>query len=235
MVERTTEGRSSLGFFSSPTFFSMNTPSTSTRIARGTMAPIMVRQPYVSITAPPTTGPTAGPADMTMPAMPIAVPRFSTGNTSMGTTETSGMSTPEPAACNTRPMMRNRKSGAAAHSSVPSANTSVAPKNSARVLNLSIRNAETGTMMPLTSGYMDMIHWAVEASMAKSDMMTGSAGDITVWFSSAKKAPRTTTATMRIWVPVMRPLAGATVQLSDISFLRIYSILRRRRAGPRAK
>ena len=108
-------------------------------------------------------------------------------------------------------MMRNRKSGAAAHSSVPSANTSVAPKNSARVLNLSIRNAETGTMMPLTSGYMDMIHWAVEASMAKSDMMTGSAGDITVWFSSAKKAPRTTTATMRIWVPVMRPLAGATV------------------------
>lgn len=63
------------------------------------MAPIMVRQPYVSITAPPTTGPTAGPADMTMPAMPIAVPRFSTGNTSMGTTETSGMSTPEPAAC----------------------------------------------------------------------------------------------------------------------------------------
>ena len=153
----------------------------------------------------------------------------------MGTTETSGMSTPEPAACNTRPMMRNRKSGAAAHSSVPSANTSVAPKNSARVLNLSIRNAETGTMMPLTSGYMDMIHWAVEASMAKSDMMTGSAGDITVWFSSAKKAPRTTTATMLIWVPVMRPLAGATVQLSDISFLRIYSILRRRRAGPRAK
>ena len=152
MVERTTEGRSSLGFFSSPTFFSMNTPSTSTRIARGTMAPIMVRQPYVSITAPPTTGPTAGPADMTMPAMPIAVPRFSTGNTSMGTTETSGMSTPEPAACSTRPMMRNRKSGAAAHSSVPSANTSVAPKNSARVLNLSIRNAETGTMMPLTSG-----------------------------------------------------------------------------------
>ena len=71
--------------------------------------------------------------------------------------------------------------------------------------------------------------------MAKSDMMTGNAGDITVWFSSAKKAPRTTTATMRIWVPVMRPFAGATVQLSDISFLRIYSILRRRRAGPRAK
>ena len=35
-------------------------------------------------------------------------------------------------------------------------------------------------MMPLTRGYMDMIHCAVEASMAKSAMMTGRAGDMTV-------------------------------------------------------
>ena len=138
-VERTTDSKSSLGFFSSPTFLSMNTPSTSTTNASGTMEPIITRQPYVSITAPPTTGPTAGPADMTMPARPMAVPRFSTGNTSMGTTATSGMSTPEPAACSTRPTIRNVKPGATAHNSVPSANTSVAPKNNVRVLNLSTR------------------------------------------------------------------------------------------------
>lgn len=32
-----------------------------------------------------------------------------------------------------------------------------------------------------------MIHCAVEASMPKSVMIAGSAGDMTVWFSSAKK------------------------------------------------
>ncbi len=42
------------------------------------------------------------------------------------------------------------------------------------------QKAETGTMMPLTRGYIDMIHCAVEASMAKSAMMTGRAGDMTV-------------------------------------------------------
>ena len=55
---------------------------------------------------------------------------------------------------------------------------------------------------------MDMIHCAVDASMPKSAMMTGSAGDMTVWFSSAKNAPSTTTATMRTCTPVIFPLAG---------------------------
>ena len=102
--------------------------------------------------APPSTGPTAGPADITMPATPMAVPRFSTGKTSIGTTETSGKSTPEAAACSTRPQMSRKNVGAAAQSAVPAANAAVAAKKSTRVENLSIRNAETGTMMPLTSG-----------------------------------------------------------------------------------
>ena len=130
--------------------------------------------------APPTTGPIAGPADITMPAMPIAVPRFSTGNTSMGTTETNGRSTPDAAACSTRPQISRKKVGAAAHSAVPAANAPVAAKNSCRVVKRSIKKADTGTMMPLTRGYMNMIHCAVEASMAKSAMMTGRAGDMTV-------------------------------------------------------
>ena len=120
--------------------------------ASGTMAPSMTRQPNESITAPPTTGPTAGPAAMTMPARPMAVPRFSTGNTSSGTTATRGNSTPELAACRTRPTMRGAKLGAMAHRRVPAANTPVALKKSARVEKRSMRKAEMGTMMPLTRG-----------------------------------------------------------------------------------
>ena len=54
-----------------------------------------------------------------------------------------------------------------------------------------------------------MIHWAVPASMSKSDMMTGSAGDMTVWLSSARKAPRTTTPTVRICAAVTPPCGAA--------------------------
>ena len=76
--------------------------------------------------------------------------------------------------------MSRKNVGAAAHSAVPAANAPVAAKNSWRVVKRSIKKAETGTMMPLTRGYMDIIHCAVEASMAKSAMMTGRAGDMTV-------------------------------------------------------
>ncbi len=50
---------------------------------------------------------------------------------------------------------------------------------------------------------MDIIHWAVDASMAKSFMITGSAGDMTVWLSSARNAPNTTTPVMRTWRAVV--------------------------------
>ena len=51
----------------------------------------------------------------------------------------SGISTPDPAACSTRPTISSEKSGATAHSSVPAANATSAPKNSLRVENLSIK------------------------------------------------------------------------------------------------
>lgn len=98
--------------------------------ANGTMQPRHARHPYASMMAPPTTGPIAGPADITMPAMPMAVPRFSTGNTSMGTTDTNGSSTPDAAACSTRPQISRKNVGAAAQSAVPAANAPVAAKNS---------------------------------------------------------------------------------------------------------
>lgn len=138
-VDRRTEGRSRRGSLSSPTLSSKNQLATAMISTRGTIAQNISRQPNASMMAPPATGPTAGPADITMPAMPMAVPRFSGGKTSMGTTATSGSCTPAPAACSTRPAKRTPKLGATAHSTVPAANTASDAKNSLRVENLSIR------------------------------------------------------------------------------------------------
>ena len=108
MVDSTTEAISSLGSFNVPTFFMSGMPSTMIANARAAMIRNIGRQPHASITSPPSTGPTAGPAAMTIPATPMAVPRSSTGNTSSGTVPTSGMRMPAPAACATRPAMRNQ-------------------------------------------------------------------------------------------------------------------------------
>ena len=129
-VESAMDGTSRCGRFPSPTLSSKNTAQASEARANGTMQPRHARHPYASMMAPPTTGPIAGPADITMPAMPMAVPRFSTGNTSMGTTDTNGSSTPDAAACSTRPQISRKNVGAAAQSAVPAANAPVAAKNS---------------------------------------------------------------------------------------------------------
>ena len=100
---------------------------------------------------PASTGPAAGAQLITMPAMPMAVPRFSGGKMSMGTTPTSGSCTPAPAACRMRPTMSNSKLGAAAHNAVPTINAAMDAKNSLRVEKRSMRNPVMGTMMPLTS------------------------------------------------------------------------------------
>ena len=111
----------------------------------------MARQPMASMIIPATTGPAAGATDMTMPAMPMAVPRFSGGKMSMGTTATSGSCTPAPAACRMRPTMSISKPGAKAHRTVPAMNVVMDAKKSLRVGKRSMRYPEMGTMMPLTS------------------------------------------------------------------------------------
>ena len=100
---------------------------------------------------------------MTMPAIPMAVPRFSGGKISMGTTATNGICTPAPAACRIRPTIKISNVGAIAQRTVPAMNTPIDAKNSFRVGNLSIRYADTGTMMPLTNMYMLVTHCAVPA------------------------------------------------------------------------
>ena len=95
-VDRTMDGTSRCGRLSSPTFVSRKKLTASTRMASGIIAQNIMRQPHASMMPPASTGPAAGAQLITMPAMPMAVPRFSGGKMSMGTT---------PAACSTRPTM----------------------------------------------------------------------------------------------------------------------------------
>lgn len=59
--------------------------SSVTIAASGSMRTKMARQPKLSMTAPATIGPIAGAQAMTMPDIPMAMPRFSRGNKSIGT------------------------------------------------------------------------------------------------------------------------------------------------------
>ena len=79
MVERITDRTLSFGFFNSLTFLSIIVPPTRMTSATTAMPMNIRRHPKLSITRPPTTGPIAGPAAMTIPAMPMAVPRLSGG------------------------------------------------------------------------------------------------------------------------------------------------------------
>ena len=150
-VDRMMDGTSRCGRLSSPTLESRKKLTTSTRRASGIIDQNIMRQPHASMMPPASTGPAAGAQLITMPAMPMAVPRFSGGKMSMGTTPTSGSCTPAPAACSTRPTMRSSNEGAAAHSAVPTMNETSETKNSLRVEKRSMRNPVIGTMMPLTS------------------------------------------------------------------------------------
>ena len=73
------------------------------------------------MTRPETLGPMAGANAMTMPKIPIAEPRRSTGKVSMSTVMTIGIRMPAPAACRRRPMSSTAKSGAMPAMRLPTA------------------------------------------------------------------------------------------------------------------
>ena len=87
-----------------------------------------------------------------MPAMPMAVPRFSTGNTSMGTTDTNGSSTPDAAACSTRPQISRKNVGSCAKRRSRGKRPRCGEEQLTGGEIGPIKKAETGTMMPLTRG-----------------------------------------------------------------------------------
>ena len=92
------------------------------------------RQPTESTRRPDSDGPTAGAKPMMSPMTPMAVPRFSRGNTSRITVNTMGMTAPVQAACMMRPSKSTQKFGATAAARLPAVNTDSAVMNSWRVV-----------------------------------------------------------------------------------------------------
>lgn len=72
-------------------------------------------------------------------------------------------------------MSRTVYMGAIAHSSVPAMKSPIAVRKSPRAVNLLMRKAVTGIMMPLTSMNDVVTHWAALAVMLKYSMNAGNA------------------------------------------------------------
>src|SRR5690625_5787073 len=100
---------------------------------------------------PDSVGPIAGPKAITIPIIPIAVPRRSTGIIAKRTVINRGSMIPDPDACTIRPKSRTEKTGARAEIIVPSPNILMAVKNSVLVVKRSIKNADIGIIIPLRS------------------------------------------------------------------------------------
>ena len=86
-----------------------------------------------STSKPETEGPTAGAKPITSETMPMALPRFSRGNTKRMTVNTIGITTPVDAAWKMRPRSSTPKKGAKAAKREPMANTLTPAMNSLRV------------------------------------------------------------------------------------------------------
>ncbi|GIO20582.1 hypothetical protein J18TS1_36820 [Oceanobacillus oncorhynchi subsp. incaldanensis] len=82
---------------------------------------------------------------------------------------------PAPEACKIRPTNNNEKFGEIAAINVPIVNNPIAVINNLRVVNLSIKKAVTGIIIPFTSIKTDCSHCAVLSLKFKSFMMGGSA------------------------------------------------------------
>src|SRR5699024_3471461 len=97
------------------------------------------------------------------------------------------------------PIMSTKKYGAVAQIMVPSVNRHIAVRNSARVVNFSMRNAVMGIMIPFTSMKMVVSHWAELAATSKYRMNDGKAVFSSVWFKMTTNAPdtRTVSTTLR--------------------------------------
>ena len=110
-----------------------------------------LRQPHVSTSEPPMSGPMLGANPMAMPAMPMAVPFCPGGKRVMAMDCTSGKVMPAATACSTRPATKTAKQSETKLTSDPAMNN---PSESAMRLRVHIfwaRNVTAGTVMPSTS------------------------------------------------------------------------------------
>ena len=116
------------------------------------------RQPMDSTSKPESEGPTAGAKPITSETMPMALPRFSRGNTSKITVNTIGITTPQADAWKMRPRSSTPKKGERAAMREPMANTEMPAMNSFRVGKRPIRYAESGITMASTREYAEVSH-----------------------------------------------------------------------------
>ena len=108
-------------------------------------------QPKWSVCQPPSTGPTAGATLSAMPRVPIAKPRRFNGKIAKIVICSTGHMIPEPTASRMRPESTRGNVGASQARADPSVNTTIDEITICRVLNRFVRNAVSGTMMPMTS------------------------------------------------------------------------------------
>src|SRR5690625_8007920 len=91
------------------------------------------------------------------------------------------------------PTISTAKCGATVHTTVPAVNRHIAVKNSARVVNFSMRNAVIGIMMPFTSMNIVVSHCAEFAVTSKYRINDGEAVFNNVRIKMTTRAPDTKT------------------------------------------
>src|SRR5699024_12654032 len=138
-----------LGLLSSVTFFKKSAAIVIVIITSGSTVINNARHVKCASKKPDSVGPIAGPKAITIPIIPIAVPRRSTGIIAKRTVINRGSMIPDPDACTIRPKSRTEKTGARAEIIVPSPNILMAVKNSVLVVKRSIKKAYIGFLIPL--------------------------------------------------------------------------------------
>ena len=135
----------------------------------------MERQPFRSVCTPPSVGPMAGATAIAMPTMPIAMPRRASGKMENTVICNTGHITPVPTASRKRPKSANGNDGLSHASTEPSVNTTMEVMTICRVEKRRVRYAVSGTMTPIVSWKMEVIHCPSVTEIWKSLTKVGSA------------------------------------------------------------
>ncbi len=153
-------------------------PNTASRIEMQPMT-VSVRkmalQPFISVCSPPSVGPIAGATAIAMPTMPIAMPRLSSGKIENTVICRTGHMTPVPTASRKRPNSASGNVGLSHASTEPTVNTTIEAMTIWRVENRRVRYAVSGTITPIVSWKIDVIHWPSVTEMPKSSTSDGRA------------------------------------------------------------
>ena len=176
MMESPTEKKSACAVLSdSP---KLCNPKTASRIETQPMT-VSVRKidlhPFISVCTPPSVGPIAGATAIAIPTTPIAMPRRSSGKIENTVICRTGHMTPVPTASRKRPNNASGNVGLSHASTEPTVNTTIEAMTICRVENRLVRYAVSGTMTPIVSWKIDVIHWPSVTEMSKSSTSVGNA------------------------------------------------------------